>query len=134
MSYVKVFQSAKKRGEENLVYSEVSIMIITYFMFYLASPKGFFLQLIPFIILGQVLSLLENYAEHDRASLGDRKRNSVSCYNKIYNFLWFNNGHHQEHHFKPSVHWSKIDAVTLSLPLQNSRRVVRGAHIFGFFQ
>lgn len=93
--------------------------------------------------LGQVLAYAENYLEHYGATPGNRKTDSVSCYNPIYNFLWFNNGYHQEHHFKPTVHWSKIRSVRELLPPspgssennndEVSRRVVPIAHFYNIF-
>jgi len=31
----------------------------------------------------------------------------VSSYNKFYNWLWFGNGYHAEHHYRPRLHWTK---------------------------
>src|SRR2546430_13431436 len=32
-----------------------------------------------------------------------------SSYGKIYNWLFFYNGYHAEHHFRPKVHWTKME-------------------------
>jgi len=32
----------------------------------------------------------------------------VSSYNKFYNWLWFGNGYHAEHHYPPRLHWTKM--------------------------
>lgn len=32
----------------------------------------------------------------------------MSSYHKVYNWLWFNNGYHAEHHFRPKMHWSEM--------------------------
>lgn len=76
--------------------------------------------------LGMVLSAVENYAEHLNGVPGDRMRDSVSVYNRVYNFLWFNNGYHQEHHFRPNVHWLDMATVTPLLP--SDRHCVKYCH------
>lgn len=82
--------------------------------------------------LGQSMALAENYLEHYGATPGNRMTDSVSCYSKFYNLVWFNNGYHQEHHLKPTIHWSKIPSVRKQLPQQN-RRIVPFAHFTTFF-
>ena len=32
----------------------------------------------------------------------------VSSYNRLYNWLWFGNGYHAEHHYRPRTHWTKM--------------------------
>ena len=72
---------------------------------------SFLMFLLPVWFLGQAAALAENYLEHHKAAPGDARTNSVSCYNPLYNFFWFNNGYHQEHHCKPAVHWTKVKDV-----------------------
>ena len=83
--------------------------------------------LIPSYLGGQVFAVWENYCEHHHADPNDRQRDSVSCYNSIYNFLWFNNGYHQEHHLSPQVHWTEIPMVKNELP--SDRVIVKGCHL-----
>ena len=35
----------------------------------------------------------------------------VSSYHRLYNWLWFNNGYHAEHHYRPRVHWTEMKAL-----------------------
>jgi len=86
---------------------------------------------LPTYFLGQVFALWENYCEHHHADPYDRKRDSVSCYNRLYNLVWFNNGYHQEHHFSPQVHWTQIDQVRTLLP--EDRVIVKGCHLTNSF-
>lgn len=81
--------------------------------------------------LGQVFALWQNYCEHHHADPYDRKRDSVSCYNPVYNFLWFNNGYHQEHHFSPQTHWTAIRSLRSELPVD--RVIVKGCHLSNSF-
>jgi fatty acid desaturase len=82
-------------------------------------------------VFGQVFALWENYCEHHYADFSDRKRDSVSCYNSIYNIVWFNNGYHQEHHYSPTIHWTEIPSVKERLP--TDRVIVRGCHLSNSF-
>ena len=35
----------------------------------------------------------------------------VSSYDRLYNWIWLYNGYHAEHHFRPKVHWTRIQAL-----------------------
>jgi fatty acid desaturase len=94
------------------------------------SWRNFAFFYLPLWFLGQVLNYAENYLEHSGASHLSRLDNSVSCYNRFYNWIWFNNGYHQEHHYRPGVHWSQLPKVR-SLMLEDSkRRIVPYCHVF----
>jgi fatty acid desaturase len=69
--------------------------------------------------LNWALSYCEHYAAID---CGDPKKDSVSCYSKMYNLLLFNTGYHQEHHYRPGIHWAKLPTIQKQLP--TDRRVV----------
>jgi fatty acid desaturase len=97
------------------------------------NPMGFALFVIPVHYIGTSLASLENYAEHHLCEPDNDLSNSVSCYSKLYNILWFNNGYHQEHHFKPDIHWTKLpEAKPIMLP-ENERHVVKGFHFMSLF-
>jgi fatty acid desaturase len=86
---------------------------------------------LPSYYLGWVLSYAEGYLEHFRAQPGNQFANSVSSYNLLYNFLWFNNGYHQEHHWDPKMHWTKMRQLHEHLKPQltaNHTRILRGPH------
>ena len=59
---------------------------------------------------------------------------SVSCYSRLYNFVWFNNGYHQEHHFRPQVHWTELPTLHPQMLPESERRVVRGWHVAGLWE
>jgi fatty acid desaturase len=119
---------AKKKEDKVLLVSEM-VGVIAFWGFLMALDWKFFCFFyLPIWYLGQVAALMENYFEHYGTKPGDRKTDSVSCYNKIYNFLWFNNGYHQEHHYAPTVHWTKISEVKEKLPGEDQRRIVKVAH------
>ena len=114
-----------------LVYAELAVLIFVLLGAGLLRPGLFLSYLLPSLLLGQVFALWENYCEHRGADYRDRQRDSVSCYNGFYNWIWFNNGYHQEHHFRPQVHWTEIRPVRAELP--NDRVVVHGCHLTNSF-
>lgn len=124
-----LYKSARKQS----VLPVIEILILVYFIGFLAAInwKLVLYYLVPSIFLGQVFAVWENYCEHHRAPLNDRKRDSVSCYNSFYNFIWFNNGYHQEHHYSPQVHWTEIPIVKAQLP--DDRVIVKGCHLTNSF-
>lgn len=125
-----LFQLARTQKAATLVYVEVAALFLFWIGLIAVSPWGFFLFYVPVWYLGQASSYAENYLEHYKAIPGDRLTDSVSCYGALYNALWFNNGYHQEHHYLPYVHWTRIRQVRSQMLPSTSRRVVRGAHFF----
>lgn len=122
-------QEAAKKSK--LVFLELLFQLIFLGVLLAVNWKLFVLYLAPTYFLGMVFSLWENYCEHHHANPYDRKRDSVSSYNSIYNFIWFNNGYHQEHHFSPQVHWTEIAKIKESLP--NDRVIAKGCHLTNSF-
>jgi fatty acid desaturase len=87
---------------------------------------------LPSYYLGWVLSYAEGYLEHFGAKPGNYFANSVSSYNNVYNFFWFNNGYHQEHHWDPKEHWTQMQQLHEQIKPQltaNHTRILRGPHI-----
>jgi fatty acid desaturase len=121
-----LFRRARKTSGMLVVFELAAIIVMHLVMIKTSFVLYIFLYLVTWY-LGQVFALLENYSEHHDAKLYDRKRDSVSCYDKTYNLLWFNNGFHQEHHYRPMVHWTKIKQVTKELPLD--RKTTRFFHL-----
>ncbi len=92
---------------------------------------------LPSYYLGWVLSYAEGYLEHYGCQPGNYFANSVSSYNGLYNFLWFNNGYHQEHHWDPKVHWTKMKTLHDQIEpqmVQNKTRILRGPHLTGLIE
>ena len=96
------------------------------------NPRGLLLFYLPVWYFGNAAAQAENYLEHYGAIPGNRKTDSVSSYGRLYNLIWFNNGYHQEHHYRPQTHWTRVPEVRELLPPESERRVVRGAHWFNF--
>lgn len=90
---------------------------------------------LPFYYLGNCLSSLNGYYEHLNSTPDKPIAWGVSSYNKLYNLLWFGNGHHAEHHFKPRTHWTKIHTLHLQLADEQRREgvhVISTCHALGF--
>lgn len=86
------------------------------------------LFLLPFYYLGDCLSQLNGYYEHFGGNPDEPAAWGVSSYAPFYNLLWFNNGHHAEHHFRPATHWTRLPALRSAIG--NEQRTA-GAHIIG---
>jgi fatty acid desaturase len=90
---------------------------------------------LPFFYLGHCFSYLNGYYRHYGANPDKPIAWGVSSYGKIYNWLFFYNGYHAEHHFRPKVHWTKMEAFHQSiadLQKQEGVRVINRAHMLGF--
>jgi fatty acid desaturase len=129
MNFADLYSKASKNSR--LPFYELVVSLLFLGILLILNWKLVLLYIIPSYIAGQTFSLWQNYCEHHRANPYDRKRDSVSCYNEMYNFLWFNNGYHQEHHYSPQVHWSEIKKVRNQLP--KDRIIVKGLHLTNSF-
>lgn len=116
-----------RKANNKLVLLELLAVLCFMILLIKLSPIRFITFYASTWYFGQVFALLENFAEHHGAKLHDRQRDSVSCYNSVYNLVWFNNGYHQEHHYRPLVHWTKIKSVTQELP--KDRKTTRFLHL-----
>ena len=89
--------------------------------------RFFFFYFVPVQYVIETLRQTENYLQHWGASDPfDSTRDSVSCYGLLYNWLTFNLGYHQEHHFRPGDHWLGLPKTRLELPAD--RRTVPFTH------
>jgi fatty acid desaturase len=125
------YRLASARREGVHVWIQLVSLVSFYLLLLYLSPTYTVLLLLPAWYFGQALALAENYLEHYGADPTDSKANSVSCYHPLYNFVWFNNGHHQEHHTSPRVHWTLIPAQR---PANGHHRIVPLCHVTTLFQ
>ncbi|HTQ37368.1 MAG TPA: fatty acid desaturase [Steroidobacteraceae bacterium] len=86
------------------------------------------LFLLPFYYLGECLSQLNGYFEHLHGNPDEPIAWGVSTYTPLYNLLWFNNGHHAEHHYRPRAHWTRLPALHRALA---ARQRAAGVHVIG---
>ena len=90
---------------------------------------------IPFYYLGHCFSYLNGYFLHYGGNPDVPLAWGVSSYHKLYNWLWFYNGYHAEHHFKPRQHWTKMVDLHNQIREQQRKagvRVIKPPHALGF--
>jgi fatty acid desaturase len=95
----------------------------------------FICYFLPFYYLGHCLSYLNGYYLHYGANPHVPIAWGVSSYHRLYNWLWFNNGYHAEHHYRPRVHWTEMKTLHEQIKAQQERagvRVIRPPHALGF--
>ena len=93
------------------------------------------LVMLPFYYLGHSLSSLNGYYEHFGADPDRPIAWGVSSYNRLYNWIWLNNGYHAEHHYRPKQHWTKMAELHREIAGQQKAagvRVIRYCHALGF--
>ncbi len=131
--FVYIKEAIQAKLGKLLIAETVTLLLFWGILLYI-DPRTFLLFYIPIWYLGQVLAYAENYFEHFDAIPGNRLTDSVSCYDPIYNFLWFNNGYHQEHHLKPTIHWSEIPQVERLMLPRDARKTVNYCHMTNWYR
>lgn len=89
----------------------------------------------PFYYLGNCLSSLNGYYEHLGSNPDMPIAWGVSTYNRFYNWLWFGNGYHAEHHYRPRCHWTRIKALHQQIKEEQTQagvHVISTCHALGF--
>ena len=88
---------------------------------------------LPGYAFAMLLCQLQGYFEH--AGQPVALEPGISYYGRLYNLLWFNDGYHAEHHFRPKAHWSAMKDVRREIGHEiqvRGLRVLRPAHWLGF--
>ena len=76
------------------------------------SPTLFASAWLPGWLLGLSLCALHGHLEHAGAThCADQ---GISCYRRLYNLVWLNDGYHAEHHHRPGRHWSRLPRQRLN--------------------
>lgn len=126
----------KKRGasEERWGSVELAAVVVTLLAMTIFNWH-FTVYFLPFMYFGHCLSYLNGYYRHYGGDPDKPIAWGVSSYSKLYNWIWFNNGYHAEHHFRPKVHWTQM--VTLFRQIQTAQekagvRVITPPHALGF--
>jgi fatty acid desaturase len=131
-SMTKLWQVTREKGAEKLAIIEtVSLAAFLAVIFLVSWQFGLLVLLV--LYFGQVLSFAENYAEHGGTVNTSNLDNSVSCYARWYNLIWFNNGYHQEHHYRPQVHWTEVPRLKEKM-LDGSKRKIVYSHWTRFLE
>ncbi len=95
----------------------------------------FMLYFFIFYYLGQSLSNLNGYYRHYGGNPDEPMAWGVSSYGMLYNLIWFNNGYHAEHHYRPRVHWTKMKVLHEQIKEEMKKagvRIIIPPHALGF--
>jgi hypothetical protein len=82
------------------IIGEVAVVLLLWLVLARTTPEFFWTIYIPGYVLGLGLCYLHGYFEHDGGT--------ISTYGTLYNFAFFNDGYHVEHHEHPSEHWTRM--------------------------
>jgi fatty acid desaturase len=134
-----VLAVAVRHGRANAVQVVVESLALggMWLLFLLGDWRYFTYFYLPSYFFGWVLSYAEGYLEHHGGQPGNPYANSVSSYNALYNALWFNNGYHQEHHWDPKRHWTRMKELHQEIRphlAANGTKVFRGPHLTGLIE
>jgi fatty acid desaturase len=97
---------------------ELGVCILAAIGYLLLSWKYLLCFAVPVFYCGWFLTYLANYYEHFGATPESQYANSTSYYGRIYNWLFCNEGYHQEHHLRPQIHWSQRPKIYRDLRQQ----------------
>jgi fatty acid desaturase len=131
-----IFNEIKKRNAFNAYWgiveiaSWVSLCVLGFILNW-----RFMCFYLPFYYLGHCLSYLNGYFLHYGGNPDVPLAWGVSSYHKLYNWLWFYNGYHAEHHYKPRQHWTKMVELHQQIREQQRKagvRVIKPPHALGF--
>jgi fatty acid desaturase len=127
----------RKRSNGDLLWGnlELAAFATTLLVMFLFNWRYMLFYFLPFFYLGHCFSYLNGYYRHYGANPDKPMAWGVSSYGKIYNWLFFYNGYHAEHHFRPKVHWTKMEGFhrqIADLQKQEGVRVINHAHMLGF--
>jgi fatty acid desaturase len=126
-----------KRGPAEVRWgkAELAIMISVMVSLAILNWRYMILFFLPFMYFGHCLSYLNGYYRHYGGNPNKPIAWGVSTYHKLYNWVWFYNGYHAEHHFRPKVHWTRMIALheqIKDLQERESVRVIEPPHALGF--
>ena len=113
---------------------EIALTTVMFVIFFFLNWK-FFLFFMASYYLGHCLSMLNGYYKHFGGNPDMPIAWGVSSYSRLYNWVWFNNGYHAEHHYRPRCHWTQMKQLHEQLHEAQEKagvRVIKPPHAFGF--
>ncbi|MDP7035025.1 MAG: fatty acid desaturase [Planctomycetota bacterium] len=136
-STTQAYLEAQKKGQLPQFFFELLMSLSGLSIMTWLSWQFFLFFYVPTFYFGWFLAHMENYYEHYGANPHSRYADSISFYGSFYNFLFCNEGYHQEHHLRPQVHWVKRPAILVEFNEQlneSSRFVSKVPPILGFLE
>ena len=125
---------ARNRVDARWGLAEISCVGVLYLAVLVLNWR-FMLYFLPFYYFGHSLSNLNGYYRHYGANPDLPIAWGVSNYGLLYNFIWFNNGYHAEHHYRPRIHWTKMKKLHEEIKQEMESagvRVICTPHALGF--
>jgi fatty acid desaturase len=133
-----IYAEIKKRSEADAQWGRIEIIAyVSFIVLGFILNWQFMLFLIPFNYLGNCLSSLNGFYEHFGGNTELPIAWGVSNYGWLYNVIWFNNGYHAEHHFRPKMHWTQMKAFHEKIAEDQRKagvHVISHAHALGFLE
>ncbi|HKP93612.1 MAG TPA: fatty acid desaturase [Chthoniobacterales bacterium] len=131
-----VFKALVRKDKREAVWGlvEIALFIATFVTLGILNWH-YIIFLLGFWYLGHCLSYLNGYYLHYGANPDEPIAWGVSSYDKLYNWLWFFNGYHAEHHFRPKVHWTRMQAFRDQIVEEQRAarvRIIKPPHALGF--
>lgn len=80
-----------------------ALIAVAWMVMAVFAPRFFLSTYIPGYLLGLALCHFQGHYEHARGV--------TSHYGRAYNWLFFNDGYHAEHHARPGRHWTQLKCV-----------------------
>lgn len=132
-----IARELRKRGRAELLWGNIELAAFATTLLVLTILDWTYVLLffLPFFYLGHCFSYLNGYFRHYGADPDKPIAWGVSSYGRLYNWLFFYNGYHAEHHFRPKVHWTRMEQFHRQIEhLQKAEgvRVIEHAHMLGF--
>jgi fatty acid desaturase len=125
-----------KRGPSEARWGKIELASLVSTMALLALLNWrYMIFFLPFMYFGHCLSYLNGYYRHYGGNPDKPIAWGVSSYHKLYNWVWFYNGYHAEHHFRPKAHWTRMVALhkqIQDLQRREGVRVIAPPHALGF--
>jgi fatty acid desaturase len=132
----QMFREVKRRNPFNAYWGvfEIVSFALLWIVGLILNWK-FMLYYWAFYYFGHCLSFLNGYYRHYGGNPDEPMAWGVSSYGKLYNMIWFNNGYHAEHHYKPKVHWTKMRELHEQIKEEQRKagvHVIKPPHALGF--
>ena len=105
----------RRSQELRQVQLERAVQSLSFVVFLAISWQWTLACYLPAYFVALVMVNVQNYYRHYGANPDLGCANAVSHYGRLYNWLAFNDGYHQEHHLSPSAHWSQLPSVRQSI-------------------
>ena len=133
---VAINRELKKRGEKEVFWGKLEIYLFAAILTVMALFNWrYIVFFLPFMYLGHCMSYLNGYYRHFGGNPDEPIAWGVSSYGKVYNWIFFNNGYHAEHHFRPKCHWTRMHAFFEQIQEKQREagtRVLSTPHMLGF--